>query len=523
MKYLNDISVAKRLWAFTVTALMALIVGSGVSQHQSQAALRAALEKVEQHNEQIVLSLRWKALAAAGIELAMAKALSSEPLLNDTLTPRLDGFSSEVNELQSRIKEVANSPVERQALDKVVQVRHQVLDVIRQVGEARTSGERGAMVELIDQRLKPGAELYLNALAAFVGVKEMLRNDVKTDALKHAERVEILGWTAMVIVLGVSVAGMAWMVRSITKPLKDAVQAAETIASGDLTRVHHVERHDELGQLMNAIAGMSQQLRCIVLEVRQGVESVRTASAEIASGNHDLSQRTEQAAGSLQSTASSMEQMTSAVCHSAETARQATRLASVAADSAGQGQAMVEQVVASMVRISERSQRMSEIIGAIDGIAFQTNILALNAAVEAARAAEYGRGFAVVASEVRSLAQRSAEAAKEIKVLITSSVETVDAGCALVQQTGMAMREMVASARDVSKLMDGMSASADEQRDGIGQINAAVGYLDSATQQNAALVEQSAAAAQSLQRQAQRLAEAVSLFKVELTAGTARF
>ena len=444
----------------------------------------------------------------------MAKASSAEPQLQDTMTPRLRNIIAAVSALQQQVTEAADTPVEKQALDKVVQARKTILDVTRQIEEARKQGDASTALTLRQQRLEPVAAQYLGAIDEFVTVQEGLRDQARNEALAHARRMEQLGWAAMTAVLAFTIAGVAWMVRSITRPLKASVIAAEAIASGDLTARAYVERDDELGHLMNAIASMSEQLRGIVVEVRQGVESVAAASAEIATGNHDLSTRTEQMASNLQQTVSSMEQMTATVAQSADTARKANQLASAAAGSAGRGGAVVEQVVASMARISAGSQRISEIIGTIDGIAFQTNILALNAAVEAARAGEHGRGFAVVAGEVRNLAQRSAAAAKEIKTLITSSVDTVNAGSALVEQTGTAMHDIVTSVQRVSDLIGDIAAAAHEQRDGIGQINTAVGHLDTVTQQNAALVEESAAAAQSLRQQAQRLAQAVSVFKV---------
>jgi len=265
------------------------------------------------------------------------------------------------------------------------------------------------------------------------------------------------------------------------------------------------------------IRSIQQPLNLAIAAADQiaGVDSVTTASAEIATGNHDLSARTEQTASSLQQTASSMEELTATVSQSADTARQANQLATSAAEAATRGGTVVAQVVTNMEAITQSSRRISDIIGVIDGIAFQTNILALNAAVEAARAGEQGRGFAVVASEVRSLAQRCAEAAKEVKTLINASVERVDSGAHLVTQTGLVMDEIVTSVRRVTDMMGEIASAATEQRDGIAQVNVAITNLDQMTQQNAALVEQSAAAAQSLQEQAQRLEQVVSVFKVE--------
>jgi methyl-accepting chemotaxis protein len=289
----------------------------------------------------------------------------------------------------------------------------------------------------------------------------------------------------------------------------------EAIASGDLTVTVIVRRTDEFGNLLRATAAMAERLRGLISEVRSSVESVSAASGEIASGNTDLSARTEQMAANLEQTAASLQEFTSTVGQSADTATQANQLVSKAAASAQEGGSVVQQVIESMKLITDASTKINDIIGVIDGIAFQTNILALNAAVEAARAGEQGRGFAVVAGEVRSLAQRSAEAAKEIKGLIGNSVDAVQMGSIQVGQAGKSMEEIVSGVKRVSDLIGEITAAASEQRDGIKQVNQAVSNLDQVTQQNAALVEESGAAAASLRDQARRLTEVISVFKVQ--------
>jgi len=308
---------------------------------------------------------------------------------------------------------------------------------------------------------------------------------------------------------------------SITAPIAYAAGVAESIASGDLSRPIRVEGRDEAASLLGALSRMQDSLRSVVGQVHESSLSIRSASAEVATGNVDLSQRTEQAAGSLQQTASSMEQLTGTVRQSAESARHASQLATSAASVAQRGGQVVAQVVSTMDEINTASKKIADIIGTIDGIAFQTNILALNAAVEAARAGEQGRGFAVVASEVRSLAQRSAAAAREIKGLIGASVDRVDAGSRLVADAGSTMGEIVASVQRVSDIISEISAAASEQSSGIGQVNGAVSDLDRMTQQNAALVEQSAAAAESLKDQAERLSAVVSTFRLHASAAAA--
>jgi len=332
--------------------------------------------------------------------------------------------------------------------------------------------------------------------------------------------------TAVLVAAGVAVAigaAMALLItRSVVTPIREAVAAAETVASGDLRLRLATTRKDEAGQLLGALQRMNDALVSIVGTVRGNADSVATASGQIAQGNADLSQRTEEQASNLQQTAASMDQLSATVNHNTDTARQAAQLADGAARIAGNGGKVMTQVVETMDQISTSSKKIADIIGTIDSIAFQTNILALNAAVEAARAGEQGRGFAVVAGEVRTLAQRSAEASREIKSLIGSSVERVEAGNALVGEAGRTMDEVVGQVKRVADLISEISAASSEQSKGIGQIGEAVTQLDQVTQQNAALVEESAAAAESLRIQAQQLAEKVATFKLDVSIGQSR-
>jgi methyl-accepting chemotaxis protein len=322
----------------------------------------------------------------------------------------------------------------------------------------------------------------------------------------------MLGLSALAMVAAI---GLSLLIaRSITTPIGQAVKVAETVADGDLRLAIQAEGRDETAQLLTALARMTKNLQGIVEQVRNGSESVATGSAQIATGNADLSQRTEEQASNLQQTASSMEELTSTVTQNADNARAASQLAAGATEVAVKGGEVVGQVVSTMQDITDSSKKIADIIGVIDGIAFQTNILALNAAVEAARAGEQGRGFAVVASEVRSLAQRSAQAAKEIKHLIGQSVDKVDNGARLVEQAGRTMEDVVQQVKRVNDLVGEISQASNEQARGIEQVGQAVQQLDQVTQQNAALVEESAAAADSMKLQAQRLTQTVSVFKI---------
>jgi len=375
------------------------------------------------------------------------------------------------------------------------------------VGDAAVKGKDRAPAELLDQASKQ----IVTATRASAAAAEAA-----------SERATLLSLIAMVLGSGAAIVAGLFVSRSIVRPLERAVEVAQTVAAGDLRARIEVTSNDETGQLLQALKDMNASLKQIVSKVRSGAETISVASDEIATGNMDLSSRTEQQAGALEETASSMEELTSTVKQNADNARQASQLAISACDVALKGGDVVERAVTTMASISESSKQIVDIIGVIDGIAFQTNILALNAAVEAARAGEQGRGFAVVASEVRSLAQRSATAAKEIKTLIGDSVERVEAGGALVNETGTTMTEIVASVKRVMDIMAEISAASVEQGAGIEQINIAVTEMDTTTQQNAALVEEAAAAAQALREQTVALNEVVGVFKLDGDAAAAQ-
>jgi len=359
---------------------------------------------------------------------------------------------------------------------------------------------------------------YLKGQKAYKALQDDMsaRNVQQSEAL-HAElrRLNILSIGAIVFAVLLAAAATIYLVRAITGPLGAAVGLARRVADGDLSARIEVDSRNEFGQLLGALRDMTASLSGIVGEVRSGSDVIATASSQIAAGNLDLSSRTEQQASAIEETAASVEELTTTVRQNADNARQANNLAATASDVATRGGAVVAEVVDTMGAINESARKIVDIIAVIDGIAFQTNILALNAAVEAARAGEQGRGFAVVASEVRNLAQRSASAAKEIKALITDSVDKVDSGSRLVGQAGATMEDIVQSVRRVADIMAEITAATSEQSAGIEQIHQAISQMDQVTQQNAALVEEAASAAQSLQESAAGLAEQVSVFRLE--------
>ena len=390
------------------------------------------------------------------------------------------------------------------AIDPVIQLRRQV-----------AAGAAG-MDAVVALESKGAGKTGMDAMRKLLGDLESDERSLLTKRSEEALHLQALTENTLAIG-GLLAAGLAfwlalWLERNITGPLQKAVGLSQRVARGDLTSSIEVQSRDETGTLMKALGEMNQSLVKIVQEVRGGTGMINTAAGEIASGNNDLSNRTEQQASALEETASSMEELTSTVKQNADNARHADQLARAASEVATRGGAVVSQVVQKMAAINESAKKIVDIIAVIDGIAFQTNILALNAAVEAARAGEQGRGFAVVASEVRNLAQRSATAAREIKALIDTSVGEVEAGSKLVAMAGDTMQEVVASVRRVSEIINGISVASDEQQAGIEQVNAAIIQMEQVTQQNAALVEQAAAAASAMEEQAGRLSDVVQVF-----------
>ena len=418
-------------------------------------------------------------------------------------------------ELLARLKTMINTPKGQELFQAVTTSRESFTRTrdanikLLQEGKAETAG-----IFLLTQLRYP-QEKVLTALAAMAGFQESLMAAEGKQALADGRLAIILTLSLSIAATLIAIVLAVLISRSISRPIGEAVKVAQRVASGDLSGSIDARGTDETGLLLRALKEMNDNLQGIVARVRHGTDAIAHGSREIASGNMDLSSRTEQQASSLEETASSMEELTSTVKQNGENARQANQMAQSASSVASKGGQVVAEVITTMDTINASSKKIVDIIGVIDGIAFQTNILALNAAVEAARAGEQGRGFAVVATEVRNLAHRSAAAAKEIKILIDDSVQQVNLGSNLVNQAGSTMQEIVSSVRRVTDIMAEITSASNEQEAGIEQINQAITEMDAVTQQNAALVEEAAAASEALQDQAGILAEAVSVFKLD--------
>ncbi|AKJ28207.1 methyl-accepting chemotaxis protein [Caldimonas brevitalea] len=519
MKFLSSITVKQRLalgFGF-MALLLAVLAGVGhLGAVRTQALIQHNLESATARFA-VAAEMRDQSMQ---YDVAIRNiGLASDPTVMQQDEARAKEADSRFVAALDELVATSTSEAEKSALQRVRQLRDETAPLSTKAMQLALAFQPQDAVALITSKVDPLSQQRRAVINEFAQTQKQVAKQAMDEINARAERSKAVMLLAGTLgVLGAFVC--AWLVsRAITRPLAEAVHVAETVARGDLTIEVKATSRDEIGRLVEALGKMTASLRSVIGSVRSSTDSISTASSEIASGSHDLSARTEQAASSLQQTASSMEQLTGTVRQSADAARQANQLASSASAVAARGGKVVADVVTTMEEINSASKKIADIIGVIDGIAFQTNILALNAAVEAARAGEQGRGFAVVAGEVRNLAQRSAQAAKEIKSLIGASVEKVDSGARLVQDAGATMTEIVASVQRVTDIMGEITAATAEQNDGLGQINSAVGRLDQMTQQNAALVEQSAAAAESMKDQAHRLAEVVGSFKLAREAG----
>jgi methyl-accepting chemotaxis protein len=518
MNLISNLKISQRLaLAFGVILfLLATIVLVGVWRLKEVTATTHAL--ITEDQEKLNMSVQWR--QTIDLNWIRTRAAMVDPDLGKVKVwqAEMDKTSEISLASRKRLLELALSDEDKALIAKIDAAREAYRTPRANVLKRRATGED--VQAAVENDLKPLSETFIEAIKTL----EQHERAIYDASLATAEKNAATGQQIMIAagVLALLMGSLfAWLLsRSIVRPIRMASDSAQHIAEGDLTRPIHSEGHDEAAQLLRGLKNMQDNLVRVVSQVRQGSESVASASGEIAQGNSDLSDRTESQASALEETAASMEELSTTVKQNADNARQANQLAQSASTVAVKGGEVVAQVVDTMKGINDSSKKIADIISVIDGIAFQTNILALNAAVEAARAGEQGRGFAVVASEVRSLAGRSADAAKEIKSLINASVERVEQGSALVDQAGATMAEVVSSIRRVTDIMGEISAASSEQSAGVAQVGEAVTQMDQATQQNAALVEEMAAAASSLQSQAQDLVQAVSVFKLDQVSGS---
>jgi len=514
-----SLRIAVRL-SFAFCGVFVLMTGMAIFASTRMAEMHSRLAHItESNNQQIaqvhhmIDSVNLRAIAVRNIAL-----LKDEDLKKAELTAMSDAAKTYVESektLLALISKYDASEAEKALLEAIKRSETVTVGLMNQATELAVAGQTEEALDFLMEKVRPRQARWITVLDTLSGLQAKASEDYvgEAEASFVTSRNFLYGFVALALMGGVV---LAWLVtRSITAPVREAVRMARTAATGDLSARTTMQRGDETGDLLKALQAMNENLAGVVSGVRAGSEGIATGISEIAIGNNDLSQRTEKQAASLQQTAASMEQIRQTVRNNADTAHQASTMANGVSTAAAEGGKVVADVVETMKRITESSRRIGDITSVIDGIAFQTNILALNAAVEAARAGEHGRGFAVVASEVRSLAQRSASAAREIKTLIGDSAAGVEQGSLLVEQAGKSMNNLVVQVGRVTSLIGEISHATSEQTSGIGLISEAVNELDHVTQQNAALVEESAAAAESLKQQAARLLDSVSVFHLQ--------
>jgi methyl-accepting chemotaxis protein len=512
---MNNLKIGTRLgFGFSLILLLLVAMTSiGILRLSGASAMTDEMINVKIRDERLISE--WGKI----IEVNAARTTGAFMVRDPADQKKLEALMAESSGRATQIQDQIGANIDDEALKpmfkQVLDTRKTYTEFRKSVFAAKNAGDLDKATKIYEGEMTQSRILYLGALKSFADKQAASLDasavDIQQQYQSGRTLLVLLGVAA--IVMGVFAAW--WITRTITQPINEAVKVAETVSSGDLTSDIQVNSNDETGQLMHALKTMNSNLVNIVGQVRNGTDLIATASTEIAAGNQDLSSRTEEQASSLEETASSMEELTSTVRFNAENARQANELAISASEIASRGGSVVGEVVNTMGSINDSSRKIVDIISVIDGIAFQTNILALNAAVEAARAGEQGRGFAVVASEVRNLAQRSASAAKDIKGLIDDSVQKVQIGSELVDKAGQTMEEIVQSIGRVTQIMTQISNASEEQSIGIAQVNDAITQMDQVTQQNAALVEQAAAAAESMQEQSAKLADVVSVFKLD--------
>ncbi|MGJ7527684.1 methyl-accepting chemotaxis protein [Variovorax sp. GB1P17] len=508
-------TIGMRLGAGFALVLALLVATAGVGVLRLQGVGEATQEMARRSLAKERLASAWQLGTSTNSVRTFSLLKSNDADVQAYLQKNIASTSAVISETQKKLEDMLSSPAELALSADIKKKRGDYVELRNQILKLKTDGRQDEAAKLTDTQLLPALEGYdasIRAMAAHQQ-QDIDRTASAIDVQYRSGRVYLIALAAFAVALG---SVLAWLLtKSIAQPIAEALLIAETVASGDLSQEFETERGGDFGRLLRGMGEMEDTLTDLVTRIKASTDSIAVASRQIAAGNQDLSSRTEQQASSLEQTAASMEELTSTVKQNADNARQANQLAVSASAVAVKGGSVVSQVVDTMGSINDSSRKIVDIIGVIDGIAFQTNILALNAAVEAARAGEQGKGFAVVASEVRSLAQRSAAAAKEIKTLIGDSVEKVAEGSKQVAEAGRTMDEIVGSVRRVTDIMGEITAASQEQTSGIEQINQAITQMDQVTQQNAALVEEASAAAQSLQEQADSLVQAVSTFKLD--------
>lgn len=509
---LHNFSISTRLNAgfAAVLVLMLAIAGLGIARLQAVGDVVHDMSSQTMAIERIAAT--WFTEISINSARTIAVARTDDPESQVHFKEQIKATNSKISTIQQSLEPLITSDKGKILLRDIAGKRKIYETVGSAVLELKRTGQNMPADEMIDQKFLPAVDAYLGSARGLIAYQQSMTLSLASQADDYFQngRILMISLSLVALLLGLV---CAWLIsRSISRPLHAAVRIAQRVAAGDLSAQIVVAGKDESGQLLAALRDMNTALHQVIGNVRSGIDTIAVASREIASGNADLSSRTESQAGALEETASAMEQLTGAVRRNADNAHQANQLAVSASSVAGKGGQVVSQVVETMGSIKASSGKIADIISVIDSIAFQTNILALNAAVEAARAGEQGRGFAVVATEVRSLAQRSAFAAKEIKVLIDDSVRQVDQGSTLVNNAGQTMDEIVSSVKQVADIMGQITTASQEQSAGIEQVNQAIGQMDAMTQQNAALVEQAAAAAESMQEQAAELTQAVNVF-----------
>ena len=514
MKIFDDLPVSTKLWGLTIVLVAGLAATALLTERMQTRASDDAMAQMQDHDERIADSIQWRRLVETNIQRVIAMAVSSDPAITRNFEHEFADTRQAIVAMQERVTQRATSDADRKQLAEVARWRQVVLAAVDKGRRIHQSANGGDAQAFVDTELDPAVAAYMKSLEDFGRLQVSQRADVLLRAREARRRASELQLASICLValLGLTFAAVA--VRSIVGPLKLAVDVSSAIAGGDLTVDVPTGRRDELGRMLRSMDAMVARLRTLVGDVRAGVDAVGTASSQIAMGNVNLSQRTEEQAGSLQQTAASMEQLTATVRNNAESATEVSRIATEAADAARQGGEAMRGVVGTMEGIRGGAHRIADIASVIDGIAFQTNILALNAAVEAARAGSHGRGFAVVAGEVRTLAHRSAAAANDIKGLIAASVADVVSGAERVQHTAAAIEQIVSQVQSVNALIQGISTASREQARGVSEVGVAISQLDTMTQQNAALVEESTAATESMAEMSVRLAGAMSAFRL---------